>query len=281
MSLDKSGGIPLVSVVVVCYEGNVHLLNRAILSLRAQDIGDENFHVIVYYDGCAWDDQAEMDMVEAACHGLNFPCTIIGGNERIGFHTVPRNMMMPHCMGQYVVNMDADNEFAPNHLSGLLAAIRTRDPESGRVPEFVYSRREYVRDSGCDNPKAWVGETPLIPWNIGRCALAKGPKYNFIDTGDMMISKGAMYEIPERMSGGKPGAPAFIWNPVIRRYPDFDLAKRMAQCGFVGVAVDQVSNIYHWTGKNIQLTDGAKKDIVVMPLENYRKLHDSFLVKDN
>jgi glycosyltransferase involved in cell wall biosynthesis len=253
-------GVPLVSVIIICWEGNAHLLRRAVLSLRQQTF--ENFEVLCAYDGCLADNEADSQLLDDAFHGCNFPARVFDLGTHTGFHTVPRNRITPLALGSYIVNMDGDNEFDPEHLELLLKAIRTPD-EFGQRPDFVYSRRRYVKDVTCKK-EVFEGESPLVEWNIGRLALGHGAKYNFLDTGDLMIPMSVLHTLAAQ-SGE-------IWNCNIRRYPDYDIAKRMAKCGMVGRAVDATTNVYHWTGGNIQLVEPENNEVIALPESWYEQV---------
>ena len=194
----------------------------------------------------------------------------VGGDEKNGYYCVARNRALPDLRGFYVAHMDADNEFAPNHLSGLLAAIRIPHPDQG-LPHFVYSRREYIHDKGADENLP-TGPSPLVPWtqeNIQR--LQASPQGNFVDTGDFLVGKSALYRLAEKTG--------YVWNSGVRRFGDWDLVARMANTGFKGMAVDQVTNLYHWTGSNLQTTRKHVSDIDFIPVKSYERLKREGLIK--
>jgi glycosyltransferase involved in cell wall biosynthesis len=253
-------GVPLVSIIIICWEGNAHLVRRAVTSLRRQTF--EDFEVLCAYDGCLADAPADSDLLDTAFHGVNFPARVFDLGVHTGFHTVPRNRITPLALGAYIVNMDGDNEFDPEHLKLLLTSLRTPD-EFGQRPDFVYSRRRYVKDATCKK-SVFEGDSPRVEWNVGKVALGHGAKYNFLDTGDMMIPMSVLHTLAA-LAGE-------IWNCNIRRYPDYDIAKRMAKCGMVGRMVDATTNVYHWTGGNIQLVEPEQNEIVALPESWYEKL---------
>lgn len=261
MNLDnRMPGVPLVSVIMICWEGNVHLVRRAALSLKMQDFKD--FEVICAYDGILAESEVDTQTLDDAFHGANFPVRVIDLGVHTGFHTVPRNRVTPLAWGVYIVNMDSDNEFDPTHISRLVTEIRTPD-EFGQRPDFVYSRRRYVKDPTCKK-EVFEGDSQFVEWNIGKLALAHGAKYNFLDTGDMLIPLSVLHTLAAQ-SGE-------MWNCNIRRYPDYDIAKRMTKCGMVGRAVNCTTNVYHWTGGNIQLVAGQEQELVALPENWYEKL---------
>lgn len=257
--LRNLGSQPLVTVVVVTHEGDHHLLPRALQSLEGQ-LPAGQLEVIVMNDGpSAPEFQTQL---EAQVAGLGYSCEFIATPEHSGYYTVARNRSMEFARGLYVAHMDADNEFATNHLLGLLKALRIPDPQGG-WPHFAYTRRTYVKDPGCEQTVP-EGPSPFMEWNEeNRKALINGPKWNFIDTADMMIPRSVLYMLAERTG--------FVWDANARRFGDYDLVCRMLGCGFRGWAVDQATNIYHWTGTNLQLTRGLS-EVMFIHQEVYDKL---------
>ena len=260
---------PFVTVMIACHDGDVALLPRAIESLCRQDLAHSEIHVLVAYDGPPSD--AAMTILETFPK-LATEAGFYGGAielaawaTKTGYYTAPRNRALQFVEGLYLATMDADNEFAPAHLSGLLEAIRWSHPQDG-WPHFVYSRREYVKDEDCDREGVPLGPSPLIEWNKETVsAMVQSPMANFVDTGDMLISVGALYHLSN--------ATGVVWDPNVRRFGDWDLVQRMARAGMRGRAVDQVTNIYHWTGRNLQLTRWAS-EVDIIPSSIYEKLKE-------
>ena len=211
----------------------------------------------------AFEHQAWMDTYG---HTLDFHLDFVATPEHSGYYTVARNRSMELARGLYIAHMDADNEYGPGHLSGLLKALRIPDPEGG-WPHFAYSRRLYVRDADFTTDKdVPEGPSPFIPWAPqSRKRILEGPKTNFIDTGDMLIPRSVLFMLAE-MSG-------HVWDVNARRFGDHDLVSRMIGCSFRGKAVDQTTNIYHWTGKNLQLTRGLS-EVMFIPAEVYEKMKE-------
>jgi hypothetical protein len=191
--------------------------------------------------------------------------------EKNGYYCCARNRAFPHAWGFYIAHMDADNEWRPNHLTGLLEAIRI--PTDQGWPHFVYSRREYVRDEGASENMP-VGKSPLVPWTQeSRIRLDIEPTNNFIDTGDFLIGKGTLVELAERTG--------IIWNSELRRFADWDIVNRLSKAGFRGKPVDQITHIYHWTGRNLQTTRPLQgQDTVMMPADQYEILKRTGAIVD-
>ena len=252
---------PLVTVQLMTCNGDYALAPRAIKSIAEQDLDPGLMELQIVYDGPP--EEGASDVLEAATADLLFTADFFCSDQATGYYTVPRNRALPMAHGIYINFMDADNEMAPSHLSGLLAALRQPHPESG-WPAFVYSRREYIKDEGLVNDRLPEGPSPLVNWtqkNVSR--LMQAPQSNFVDTGDMLLPIGLLYELAERTG--------VVWNSECRRFGDWDLVKRMADCGFRGQAVDQVTNIYHWTGKNLQVTRTQESEIRAVPIELFEK----------
>jgi len=251
---------PFVTVQLMCHSGDVHLLPRAVASVLDQDLDHTQIELQLVFDGNPT--EKENAIIDDALLGHDFAMANLWHDKKNGYYCVPRQRCTPMINGLYVAFMDCDNEMAPGHLSGLLAAIREAHPTQG-WPHFVYSRREYVSDMKEGEPPV-LGPSDLTPWEQERVSkLMLTPTNNFVDTGDMLIGKSTLFELAE-MSG-------CIWNRQCRRFGDWDLVMRMASVGFRGRAVDQVTNIYHWTGDNLQLTR-AVSEVSFIPESVFEKL---------
>ncbi len=265
---------PLVTVQAICHDGDAAYLPRAIASIAAQDLPHHLLDLQIVWDGPP--SPASEAIITEAVADLNFPATIAASHEKTGYYCVPKNEALPFVRGHYIASLDADNEWRPDHLSGLLAAIRTPHPEEG-WPHFTYSRREYVKDEGCPECMPGthrpfpVGPSQLREWtpeNVGR--LLTGPQANFIDSSDFLIGKGTLYWLAARTGT--------VWNAECRRFGDWDLVCRMVAAGFRGRAVDQVSHIYHWRGGQLQQSRHLS-GIMGIPIDIYEKLKARGLVK--
>jgi len=263
--------MPFVSVLLSAYKGDIHLLSRAINSLKEQSLDPRQFEVIIAYDG-APDSEAEK-LISVDCTGCKFSIRAIWAEDgqQTGYYCIPLNRTITTAYGFYVIHMDVDNEFKPTHLEDLLLAIRQPHPEEG-LPHFVYTKRDYVADDSLEGEPPTLGPSPYVPWtpdNIRK--LMVSPKYNFIDKGDFMISRSALYELAERTG--------CIWNSSCLRYGDWEIMVRIAGMGYRAKALDQATHVYHWHGKNLQLTRQAE-DYVVMPADQYDDMKKKGLVKD-
>lgn len=216
-------------------------------------------------------DEAGELVLEELNKVIDIPTTLFATPEAYGYYCAPRNQATLHLKGYYVVHMDADNEWLPGHLSGLLQALRTPDGDLG-YPHFAYTRREYVEDiPGCG---PGTGPSPLVEWDkAAKKRLIQSPQGNFIDTGDFMVSRSVLYWIANQTG--------CIWNQDQRRFADWEIVCRgFVGCGLRGKAVDQVTHVYHWTGENIQLTrsaDGAQT--IAIPEYIYQQYLNKGLIK--
>lgn len=271
----NNSALPLVTVQVACHSGDVHLLPRALLSVERQDLDHREVEVQIVFDGTPT--SSELDTIDEAFKRLlaaGFRDDLVqlwSSKDKIGYYCWPRNRGVLLARGFYLAHLDADNEHKPNHLSGLLSAIRTPHPEDG-WPHFVYSRREYVVDEGFEGEPPCEGPSPLVEWAPNFHRLSYGPKTNFVDTGDLLVGRSLFYRLAE--ATGK------MWDPECRRFGDWELIQRMAQAGMRGRAVDQVSSVYHWTGSNLQLKRSLS-DYHIIPESAYKKLKAEGLIKDD
>jgi glycosyltransferase involved in cell wall biosynthesis len=254
------------------HEGDAKFLPRAIASLGAQMLPPELMELQIVFDGTP-SAEAEGFMEEAASK-VRFGVNVVMFKEKNGYYTVPRNRAISVALGHYIVHMDADNEFAPDHLQALLEGIRWAHGTNG-WPHFAYTRRKFVLDEGA-NPDLPTGDekghSPFIEWTdpMRQESLRAHPKANFVDTGDFIVGKAALYRLADRTG--------FIWNPEMRRFGDWDLVKRMAECGFRGKALDIASHIYHWTGENLQVVRGSP-EVMMIPESDYNRLKDEGKIK--
>lgn len=249
LSTENYSDQPLITAIVACYSGDQHLLPRALSSVVEQFPGEDILEIIVVFDGTPNDEVAEV------CKNFGVD-VLLGTGEPTGYYTQPRNLATLVARGHYIANLDADNEWAPGHLKGLLTAIRTPHPFEG-LPVFTYSRRRYISDGGAQEGLP-TGDSPFQPWdNTAYPRLAQGPMNNFVDSSDFLVGKAALFRLAENTG--------CIWEPSRVRFGDWELVLRMASLGFKGQAVNQVTNLYHWTGKNLQITRRDDVQLTAVP----------------
>jgi glycosyltransferase involved in cell wall biosynthesis len=217
--------------------------------------------VIVVHDGPADDETIKVvSLLAGKFEKKNIPLLLIATKEETGYYTLPRTMATQHARGDYIANLDDDNEWLPEHLSTLLAAIE----DGEEWPDFVYSRRRYVLDQGAKREQAGVvlrtGDSPYVPWNDqAKERLASSALNNFIDSGDFLIGRGCMYRLALNTQ--------MMWNTSYRRFGDYELMCRgVFYGGWRGKGVDAVTHIYHWHNKNVStnrpLNEAAKPQAV-------------------
>jgi glycosyltransferase involved in cell wall biosynthesis len=197
------------------------------------------------------------DKFEAA--GIDFYPT--ASDEHTGYYTYPRNQATENCRGVYIANLDDDNEWTPTALEDLVTSM----DEGEMWDDVVYGRRRYVLDPGAPTHKgeldlrALEGESELVPWDeLALTRLAGNqPMFNFIDSSDFLIAKGAMYRLAYKMG--------HMWNENARRFGDFWLVSDgLLAAGWRFKPLDKIVQIYHITGDNVSLTRPlleAPKDI--------------------
>lgn len=251
---------PCVSVVISTYK-RAHLLPRALDSVLVQTYPD--FEVIVIHDGPFEDATPTIleDYIERFASRGVF-CYLGTLAENSGYQCTPKNVGTHMARGDYIAYLDDDNEWTPDHLKVLVDAI-----EEGQVwPDFVYGRRRYVRDNEDIPEKFREGVNPLREWteeSVQR--LLTNPLYNFIDTSDTLIAKGAMWRLHV--------ATGHMWNENMRRFGDWELFARAGNyAGWRGRSIPQVVQIYHWTGENIQITRPIAETPTVLPHEEHARL---------
>jgi hypothetical protein len=201
----------------------------------------KDFELLVVHDGPI---EAETRKILDAWDDRGLDIVAFGLTEQSGYQCVPKNHATYLARGDYIAYLDDDNEWTPDHLEVLVAAI-----EEGTVwPDFVYGRRMYVIDPGCETDlKLDTGPSPHVPWTEGaKQQLAAGPEWNFIDTSDALIAKGALWRLQLATDN--------MWNETLRRVADWEMFCRgVFFADWRGQDVDKVVQVYHWHGKNVQL----------------------------
>lgn len=254
-------GVMEVTAIINCHNAPKvpKLLERALKSVLKQKF-DIPWEVIVVNDGKPIKetiDVAEKYAKKFEKKGIDF--TFFGTEEESGYQCRPKNIAIWHAKGEYISFLDYDNEWTPNHLEVLHTALT----EGAVWPDFAYGRRKYVIDEGCprkltlpgqsEEIELEEGESPLVEWSQKSLSmLGASAMNNFVDTSDFMASRGAFWRLHLTTD--------MMWNEKWRRFGDWEVITRAAFfAGWVGKAVDEVVQTYHWTGDNIQLTRPAKE----------------------
>jgi glycosyltransferase involved in cell wall biosynthesis len=255
---------PLISVIVATWQ-RPDKLRRALDSILAQTFQDIEVWVIhdgplgtiddegIFAPNNEVDDATAQvfgeyaDKFEAA--GIDFYATAI--DEHTGYYCTPRNVATENSRGVYVANLDDDNEWLPDALESMLACM-----EEGEMwPDVVYARRTYVIDNDAPEThgkvviKEMAGDSPFVPWDaIAQVRIAGNkPEFNFIDSSDFLVSKGALYRLGQKVG--------HIWDDEKRRFGDFFLMSDGLLAGdWRFKALDKIVQIYHVGADNIQLT---------------------------
>ncbi len=256
---------PLVSVLLRVHEAYAEFLPRAWKSVLGQTVPRSDFELFVVVDGSP----DECPRIREFEESVGQPDGLVGGftytPQRTGYFAIPCNMVIPWSSAPWIAFLDADNEWEPNHLEVLLRAVA-----GSQRPALAYTRRRYVReDQGLLPSGLPEGPSPLVPWtpeNVRRLFL--GPTHNFVDSGDMIVSKGALFRLNYR--------DGHVFNPEMMRFGDWDLVVRLATLdGLAGAAVDAATNIYHWHGCNLQLTRRWEPVQLPKPPSNLPPLDDA------
>ena len=238
---------PLISAIVVTYH-RADRLPRALDSILAQTHRD--MEVWCVHDGPPDNDTIAVYETYAAKFeeaGIDFYPT--NTEDHTGYYCQARNFATENCRGSYIANLDDDNEWTPTALADLLAVM----DEGEEWPDVVYGRRTYVLDPGAPTEfhgtPLQEGNSPFVPWDsIAELRLAGNkPMYNFIDSSDFLIAKGAIYRLGI--------AAGHAWDESRRRFGDFWFMSD----GFLAgqwrfKALDKVVNIYHLCADSVSLT---------------------------
>jgi len=257
--LHWEGRGPLVTAIVRTHKEYAGFLPRALKSVLGQSIPLDHLEILIGHDGP--DDDETVQVCKDTLGHVECNSRMFSTPRHHGYYCVPTNFAILAAEAPYLAFLDADNEWGRDHLKHLVTALRIPEPGKGWA-HFAYTRRLYVRDEGAEGELP-TGPSPLVEWDPHR--LLHGPEYNYIDSSDLMIPRSVLYQL-STYSGQ-------MWNVSVRRFGDWELVSRMAEWGLRGRAVDSVSNIYHWHGKNLQVTRSPDEgDVVVVPDEQYDKL---------
>jgi glycosyltransferase involved in cell wall biosynthesis len=153
--------------------------------------------------------------------------------ENSGYQCKPKNIGVQQSNGEFIAYLDDDNVWKPNHLRVLWEAIQRTDAD------LVYGMREYKATPECKKPPA-LGTGVIGPFIADNIVKA-----NFIDTSDMMHSKGVYYKLADIDGKG--------WDEDLNRFGDWNFVARLAGAGFKGTPVYQIITEYWWHGENLQL----------------------------
>ncbi|HVI30549.1 glycosyltransferase family A protein [Phenylobacterium sp.] len=155
-----SESAPFFSVVVPTYNRG-HLISYTIRSVLAQTFGD--LELLVVDDGST-DDTPAVVQVFADARLRYLPVT----NRERG---AARNHGLRHATGEYVVFLDSDDEFHPDHLETLWRAIRAQPhPPNFVATKYAYRTGKARRPSPASRMKpGWYGVDAFAGGNFLAC----------------------------------------------------------------------------------------------------------------
>lgn len=226
---------PDISVVLTTYN-RPEKLRRALVSVLSQDITEASFEVLVVDDASDCDNIKVLQDLEKHFALKHIPLLYYKLGENSGYHARPHNVGVQHSVGEFIAYLDDDNVWRPNHLRVLWGAIRKFDCD------MVYCTRAYKKDSDYTDKEvdSMVGVGLIGPFNAA--SIKKG---NYIDTSDILHSKGAYYRLATIDGKG--------WDEDLMRFGDWNFVYRWALSGLSAKPVYQVLTDYYWHGNNLQL----------------------------
>ncbi|MDX2175415.1 MAG: glycosyltransferase [Candidatus Sumerlaeia bacterium] len=149
---------PLVSIITPAYNAE-RFLPATIRSVRAQTLGDWEW--IVADDGSS---DGTLELLRAAA-GADPRISVVAG-EHAGRPAVGRNRALAHARGRWIAWQDADDLWAPGHLSTMLKALDRSAKRWGFANVRVLGDDgELV--GGVWFPRGWRPPAPLAPRLLG------------------------------------------------------------------------------------------------------------------
>jgi glycosyltransferase involved in cell wall biosynthesis len=115
-----SKDLPKISVIMPWHNTPIQLVERAISSLLRQNCSD-GFELVICNDGS--DSQLWAMLLQSVYgHLRGFPITLCNHSTQQGISKA-RNTAVEHAKGQWLIWLDADDEFSPDALETLLTMI--------------------------------------------------------------------------------------------------------------------------------------------------------------
>lgn len=242
---------PAVSCILNTYN-RAALLPRALQSILDQVVTFPDFEVIIVDDASTDDTATVIKEWTPAFDSAGVSYRAFRVEPNSGAQAVPKNRGIEMARGDYIRFLDDDNEWTPGSLQHLFEAVEAGDTWA----EGAYGRREYVRDPGApevteDGIPLLAGTSPFVEFDPER--LATGCVYNYIDSSDFILARGAYWWLYEHTQ--------MFWNEKYRRFGDWELITRATnldkltnQRSIRLKAVDVVVSRYHWHETNLQHT---------------------------
>lgn len=207
-----------VSVIISTYNRAEHFLPRAIRSVLAQTFQDFELMVV---DDFSTDNTTAV--VREFCRQdprVMYECT----PQNTGYQCAPKNLGIRSTTAPLVAYLDDDNEWLPDHLGHLVAALGDAD--------LVYCAREYRNDPDRPHPSpphlGIYGNLNNQPWDPTRIHFS-----NWIDTSDILHTRESILKL-----GG--------WNETIRRAADWELMRRYAAAEMRVRHLPEILTTYYW-----------------------------------
>mgnify|MGYP003575520691 CR=1 FL=1 len=242
---------PDISIIITTYN-RPSFLRRALASVLAQDIKGVELEVVVVDDGSDENNLPVLEDLDKHFRLKHIPLLYFKMGENSGYQCKPKNIGVQQSNGEFIAYLDDDNVWKPSHLRVLWEAIQRHDCD------LVYGMREYKATPECKEPPVLgtgvIG--PFIADNI--------QKANFIDTSDMMHSKGAYYQLAQLDGKG--------WDEDLQRFGDWNFVYRWAKAGLSGMPVYQIITEYWWHGDNLQMTRKATNSPIQLDKDTYDEL---------
>lgn len=223
---------PDISVIITTYN-RPQMLRRALASVLAQDIKGVDVEVVVVDDGSDEDNLPVLEDLDKHFRLKGMSVLFFKMGENSGYQCKPKNIGIQQSNGEFIAYLDDDNVWKPNHLRVLWEAIQRTDAD------IVYGMREYKATKDVAKPPV-LGTGIIGPFSADHIT-----KSNYIDTSDIMHSKGVYYRLAEIDGKG--------WDEDLNRYGDWNFVARLARAGFRGHPVYQIITEYWWHGQNLQL----------------------------
>jgi glycosyltransferase involved in cell wall biosynthesis len=208
-----ASGAPSISVVIPTFNRS-HLLNRAIESVSNQTHPAAE---IIVVDDASLDDTSARVAEYAGAIPLVYTRL-----ERNGGGGVARNAGIRKAVGRYIAFLDSDDAWQPDHLRILLEAAA---PQTGH---FVVASSALVRGR-----KARVMPGRKYPQDRSIAA-----KLHFVTTAELAFQTSTLMMPRET-------ALAFLFDPHLRRYQDWDLVFRLIENNVVLTLLPGATTIYH------------------------------------
>lgn len=246
---------PDISVVITTFN-RPNFLRRALASVLAQDIKGVDVEVVVVDDGSTENNIPVLEGFDKHFCLKHIPLLYFKMGENSGYQCKPKNVGIQQSNGEFIAYLDDDNVWKKQHLRVLWEAIQKHDCD------MVYGMRTYKATLDCKKPPV-IGTGvigPFIDENIKAS--------NFVDTSDMLHSKGGYYRLAQIDGKG--------WDEDLNRFGDWNFVYRWAKAGLSGKPVYQIITEYWWHGENLQLTRNVTELPVQIDKDAYdeaRRLH--------